>query len=104
MVNIFEGTKNQTEILSFLFLEFMKFFGTIFLITTTMILFFKREAPSSADSLEDNLTLGQTYKLALKILCLPSVMKLSMITLTCKVFHFCSHYQFKWFMNIMIVY
>ncbi len=51
-----------------------------------MVLLFKKETTSSVDSLEDNLTLVQTYKLAFKILCLPSVIKLSMIALTCKVF------------------
>lgn len=67
--------------------EFMQFFGALFLITTTFVLVFKREkeTTSSESSIEDSLTLTQTYKLVWKIFNLKSVRQLSFILLTMKV-------------------
>ncbi|CAF0891900.1 unnamed protein product [Brachionus calyciflorus] len=65
---------------------FMKFFGLVFLITTTLVLFFKKEKDcDSTDSLEDTLTLTQTYQLVLQIINLSCVKKLSFLLLTSKI-------------------
>ena len=64
----------------------MKFFGLVFIVTTTLVMFLKKEKESdSSDSLEDNLTLGQTYKLVIQIISLSGVKKLSLFLLTNKV-------------------
>ena len=64
----------------------MKFFGIVFLITTTLVLIFKKENSDKRETtLEDSLTLSQTYKLVWEILKIPGVRKLSVLLLTCKV-------------------
>lgn len=73
-----------------LYLEFMKFFGIVFLITTTLIMIFKKETDNSSPvsptkSIEDTLSLKQTYKIVWRILCLPSVQLLGLILITCRV-------------------
>ena len=69
-----------------LFVGFMQFFGVVFIITTTLVLVFKKEHDvSTHECLEDSLTLTQTYKLVWKILKLKSVQQLSILLLTFKV-------------------
>ena len=66
--------------------EFMQFFGVVFLITTTFVLIFKREKDGDLhESIEDNLTLIQTYKLVWQILKLKSVQVLAIFLMTFKV-------------------
>ncbi len=70
----------------FSFLGFMQFFGALFLVTTTLVMIFKKEKECDPnESLEDSLTLAQTYKLVWKILKLKSVQQLSLLLLTFKV-------------------
>ncbi|CAF0796738.1 unnamed protein product [Brachionus calyciflorus] len=65
---------------------FMKFFGYIFLLTTTLVIFFKKEKEVNEDSEENaQYSLGETYKLALKIAMLPSILKLIFLLLTLRV-------------------
>lgn len=64
----------------------MKFFGLVFIITTTCVLFFKKEKEiETVNSLENILTLKQTYMLVFQIISLPCVKKLSLLLLTSKV-------------------
>lgn len=64
----------------------MRFFGLVFIVTTTCVFIFKKEKETeSVDSLEDTLTLKQTYKLVAQIVSLPSVKKLTLLLLTSKV-------------------
>ena len=64
----------------------MQFFGVLFLITTTLVLIFKKEKQCNpSESLEDSLTLVQTYKLVWKILKLKSVKELCLLLITFKV-------------------
>jgi hypothetical protein len=60
----------------------MMFFGIIYLITTTLVLFFKKEDPSIAE--EDELSAIQTYKVIWKILCLRPVQYIIFLFLTYK--------------------
>lgn len=74
----------------------MKFFGVVFLVTTTLVMIFKKETNNSEEtdgyhhSIEDSLTLCQTYKIVWRILCLPSVQILGLILITCKVKYYCN--------------
>lgn len=65
----------------------MYYFGIIFLVSTTLVLIFKKEEDTHTDdnSLESKLTVGQTYKLMWKILWLIPVKKMILILLTVKV-------------------
>lgn len=68
----------------------MKFFGVVFLISTTLIMLFKKETKNSQEPddhlcIEDTLSLKQTYKIVWRILCLAPVQKLCLILLTYKV-------------------
>lgn len=62
----------------------MKFFGIVFIIATTLVFFFKKEIESD-NSVEDTLTLKQTYKLVFQIISLPNFKKLTILLLTSKV-------------------
>ena len=71
----------------------MNFFGVVFLVTTTFVMFFKREkseddgSPSSkrVKSFEETLTVVGTYKLMWRILWLIPIRKLVFILMTVKV-------------------
>ncbi|CAF1115254.1 unnamed protein product, partial [Brachionus calyciflorus] len=65
---------------------FMKFSGYIFMLTTTLVLFFKKENEVNED-LNENIpsSIGETYKLAFKIALLPSIMKLMFVLLTLRI-------------------
>ena len=72
----------------------MKFFGIVFIISTTLILIFKKEKDTSEDqpqpssknsTASDELSIKLTFKLLLKILKLSPVQKFCIILFTCKV-------------------
>ncbi|CAF0971281.1 unnamed protein product [Brachionus calyciflorus] len=72
--------------------KFMYFFGLVFLVSTTLVLIFKKEEESDSEfeskkevSLEENLTVTQTYKLMWKILWLVPVKKMILILMTVKI-------------------
>lgn len=78
----------------------MKFFGVVFIVTTSLVLLLKKEKESDpSESIEDNLTLGQTYKLVWQIINLPGVRKLAIFLLTCKVCNKLKQSQKKLFLN-----
>lgn len=65
----------------------MYFFGIVFLVSTTLVLIFKKEEDThtNENSLESKLTVRQTYNLMWKILWLVPVKKMILILLTVKV-------------------
>lgn len=69
----------------------MNFFGIVFIVSTTFVLIFKKEVDNSRDegdkdhSLEDSLTVKQTYGLMWKLVWLPSIKKIILILMTAKV-------------------
>lgn len=66
--------------------EFMDFFGLVFIVSTTMILLFKKETNQyNEESIEINLSINDTFKLLLKIINLEPVKKLLLILFTCKI-------------------
>lgn len=77
----------------FFSLEFMLFFGVLFIISTTLVLLFKREierkdsdpSDKKEHSIEDDLTVKQTYKLMWKIVWLAPIKKIMLILMTVKV-------------------
>jgi Na+/H+ antiporter NhaC len=80
----------------------MNFFGIVFMVVTTFVLFFKREESDKEEnskskkqkSLEESLTVAGTYKLMWSILWLIPIKKLVFILMTVKVNHenFCLFY------------
>ncbi|CAF1057748.1 unnamed protein product [Brachionus calyciflorus] len=66
--------------------EFMHFFGVVFIVSTTLILFFKQEKNNYKDeSLESNLSISETFGLLTKIVKLEPVQQLLLILFTCKI-------------------
>ena len=80
----------------------MQFFGVVFLVTTTLVLVFKKENSIAAEAElrktrkskrkskhlkidEENLNLRETYTILLKIFKLPAVIKFAFILVTCRV-------------------
>ena len=71
----------------------MLFFGVLFIISTTLVLLFKREierkdsdpTDKKEHSIEDDLTVKQTYKLMWKIVWLAPIKKIMLILMTVKV-------------------
>lgn len=76
----------------------MYLFGIVFIVSTTLVLFFKKEKDDQNTSesekqplnkkdisLEENLTVSQTYKLMWKILWLGPIQKMILILMTVKV-------------------
>lgn len=64
----------------------MQTIGVLFIIATTIILFYKREKNSlNTIDLKDNLSLTETYKTVWKITQLPSVRKLIFLLFTFKI-------------------
>ena len=66
----------------------MQFFGLVFLITTFCICLWKKEKSPDREtqcSIEDELTIKETYFIVLKLFKLPTVKKLVLVLLTCKV-------------------
>jgi hypothetical protein len=71
----------------------MLFFGVLFIISTTLVLLFKREierkdsdpSDKKEHSIEDDLTVKQTYKLMWKIVWLAPIKKIMLILMTVKV-------------------
>lgn len=75
----------------------MNWFGVIFIVSTTLVFIFKKEIEPEHDnakqlkdddeeaSIEDNLTVRETYKLMWKILWLAPIKKLIIILMTVKV-------------------
>lgn len=70
----------------------MVFFGIVFLISTTLVMIFKKEVDNSqsetkkqSKSLEDNLSVKQTYGLMWQILWLAPIKSMILILLTVKV-------------------
>jgi MFS transporter, PAT family, solute carrier family 33 (acetyl-CoA transportor), member 1 len=61
----------------------MIFFGIVFIVVTTLVLFFKKEKVYLAE--EDELTVFETYKVIWKIVCLRPVQILIALLLTSKV-------------------
>lgn len=85
----------------------MMFFGAVFLVSTTLIMIFKSESNSEADSavisepsvaedeqrlIQDSPPLTTTYKILWRILCLPSVRLLCLFLFTAKVTRL-KHYE-----------
>ncbi|XP_076321941.1 acetyl-coenzyme A transporter 1 isoform X2 [Tachypleus tridentatus] len=63
---------------------FLYFWGVVFLVTTTIIMLFKKE--SATEHLKDSdYGLVGTYQMLYRILCLPSVRAFVIILLTCKI-------------------
>lgn len=70
----------------FYFLEFMNFFGIVYIVSTTFILFFKQEKNLVYEKyLDNNLSIKTTFNSLLDVLKLKPVQKLIIILLTCKV-------------------
>ena len=68
--------------------EFMEFFGVIFIISTSLILVFKKETNKYWESEEDNekrLSINSTFQSLKKILELSSMRKLLLILFTCRI-------------------
>ena len=71
----------------------MIFFGILFIISTTLVLLFKREierkdsdpSEKKEHSIEDDLTVKQTYKLMWNILWLAPIKKIILVLMTVKV-------------------
>lgn len=65
----------------------MKFFGAVFIFSTTLIFILKRERDNSdeAASVNQNLSISQTFKLLWEILKLSPVQKICLILFTCKI-------------------
>jgi PAT family acetyl-CoA transporter-like MFS transporter 1 len=65
----------------------MQIVGVLFIITTTLILFYKRErnTQNSSKSVEDDLSLKETYKTVWKITQLPAARKLIFILFTFRI-------------------
>lgn len=67
----------------------MTFFGILYIISTTLVLFFKREINNSGESEpNDEFSLIETYKLVFKIAKLPSIQKLIFALFTIRVSKF----------------
>lgn len=79
----------------------MYFFGIVFLVSTTLVLLFKKEEDThtNENSLESKLTVGQTYKLMWKILWLVPVKKMILILMTVKVKNFLIKKKKIFFLN-----
>lgn len=64
----------------------MRFFGLVFIVSTTLILIFKKEENFHQDELSDNkLSIKETFNLLTKILKLDSIKTLLFILFTSKV-------------------
>lgn len=69
----------------------MTFFGVIFIISTTLVLIFKKEDirkdkdEHHEESLEENLSVKQTYRLMWKLVWLPPIKTMILIMMTVKV-------------------
>ncbi|UJR36109.1 hypothetical protein I4U23_028844 [Adineta vaga] len=64
---------------------FLLFWGITFIVSTTLIGFFKREKDQSYDPDEPHFGLLETYKILIKVLCLPAVRSTALILLTVKI-------------------
>ncbi|XP_067124109.1 acetyl-coenzyme A transporter 1 [Centruroides vittatus] len=64
---------------------FLSFWGVIFLITTTLIMVFKKERETRRIEEHNNLNLKEAYVMLYRVLCLPSVLTLGTLLLTCKI-------------------
>lgn len=66
--------------------EFMRFFGVVYIVSTTLILFFKKEKTLTYEKyLDNNLSIKTTFKSLLDVLKLKPIQKLIIILLTCKI-------------------
>lgn len=71
----------------------MNFFGVIFIVSTTFVLIFKKEEERLDDdsdkdhhqSIEEKLSVAQTYKLMWKLVWLPSIKTIILIMMTVRV-------------------
>ncbi len=64
----------------------MRFFGVVYIVSTTLILFFKKEKTLTYEKyLDNNLSIKTTFKSLLDVLKLKPIQKLIIILLTCKV-------------------
>lgn len=69
----------------------MTFFGVIFIISTTLVLILKKEDNRKdkdehhEESLEENLSVKQTYRLMWKLVWLPPIKTMILIMMTVKV-------------------
>ncbi|RNA14150.1 acetyl-coenzyme A transporter 1 [Brachionus plicatilis] len=64
---------------------FMKFFGFIFVVTTTLVLIFKKEEINGSNSDAQSYSLLETYKLVFKIATLPSILKLFFVLFSMRI-------------------
>lgn len=62
---------------------FLYFWGIVFLVTTTLVMVFKSEAPETSKD-ESEMGIVQTYAMLLRILRLPAVQSFCVVLLTCK--------------------
>lgn len=63
----------------------MKFFGLIFVITTTLVVIFKKENSTEDIENAETYSLSETYKLVFKIATLPAILKLIFVLFTMRV-------------------
>lgn len=80
-------TKGISFLTFFFNLDFMKFFGAVFIFSTTLIFILKRERDNTDESasVNQNLSISQTFKLLWEILKLSPVQKFCLILFTCKI-------------------
>ncbi|XP_078488430.1 acetyl-coenzyme A transporter 1 [Ciona intestinalis] len=66
---------------------FMYFWAIVFIITTTLVMIFKKEDAQNTSEIDDTASKGvvSTYKLLFKIICLPNVLQYVVILLTAKI-------------------
>jgi len=69
----------------FVFIGFLLFWGITFAISTTLVALIKHETDESYDPEEPHFGLVETYKILVKVLCLPAVRSIALILLTVKV-------------------
>lgn len=66
--------------------EFMNFFGVVYIVSTTLILLFKKEKNLTYDKyVDNNLSIKTTFKSLLDVIKLKPIQKLMFILLTCKI-------------------
>ena len=70
---------------SFYFVGFLRFWGIIFIISTTLVALLKHEIDENYDPSEPHFGLVETYRVLVKVLRLPPVRSLALILLTVKV-------------------
>ncbi len=63
----------------------MKFFGIVYIVSTTLILIFRKEKINSHENIHSEMTISKTFKSLWQILKLKPIQQFIIILLTCKV-------------------